>query len=151
MLVRVEPPPYESPGSRKSVSKCPSPPRAPLEQHNALFNPRRQNIPSSADIGVTLPQQATELAAIPHERLKQAFGLSPACLAGEGHDPAALVIRRHIAVARSRRAASSIDHGCPDCADGVEQRHREKRETGKKAREKEEKRRRRDNGLDASS
>ena len=107
---------------------------------------------------MTLPQQATELAAIPHERLKPAFGFrsTPYTLpVGEkGTTPAALVIRRHIAVARAANAtASSVDAPITVAlmvSSSGRKGEKRKREKKAKKEKKEEKRQRRDNGLDAS-
>ena len=157
---RAEPPPYESPGSRNQVMMPPLLHALLLKRApNTLFYPRRhQNIPSNYKYQVTLPQQATKLAAIPHERLKPAFGFrsTPYTLpVGEkGTTPAALVIRRHIAVARAANAtASSVDAPITVAlmvSSSGRKGEKRKREKKAKKEKKEEKRRRRDNGPDAS-
>ena len=109
-------------------------------------------------VEVTLPQQATKLAAIPHERLKPAFGFrsTPYTLPVRdmGTTPAALMIRRRIAAARAANAtASSVDAPITVAVMvSSSDRKGEKRNREKKAKKekKEEKRRRRDNGPDAS-
>ena len=107
---------------------------------------------------MTLPQQATGLAAIPHERLKLAFGFrsTPYTLpvGDKGTTPAALVIRRRTAAARAANAtASSVDAPITVAvmvAISGGKGEKRKREKKAKKEKKEEKRRRRDNGLDAS-
>ena len=127
---------------------------------NTLFNPRRhQNIPSNYKIQVTLPQQAAGLAAIPHERLKLAFGFrsTPVHLAcwGQGHTTPCRVgdSSTHRSGARSERYSFECRRADYSCGDGGDQRWQGREtETGKEGEEgkKEEKRRRRDNGPDAS-